>query len=55
MLFVAADDAADTARRVAAELREAVGTPVTIGVAGPGTGPEELAQLYRESKTCSCT
>nr|MDQ3611864.1 helix-turn-helix domain-containing protein [Actinomycetota bacterium] len=32
-----------------AELQAAVGCPVTVGAAGPGSGPVELAELYREA------
>jgi hypothetical protein len=49
VLLVAADDAPATARRVAADLQAAVGCPVTVGAAGPGSGPVELAELYREA------
>ena len=52
VLLVAADDASATAAAVAARLKPAVDCPVTVGVAGPGTGPQELAELYREACRC---
>lgn len=52
VLLVAAADAAAAGRRIAALLGEAVGAPVTVGVAGPGAGAAELAELYREASRC---
>ena len=52
VLLVAAADAAAAGRRIAGQLRAAAGTPVTVGVAGPGTGAAELAELYREASRC---
>jgi len=52
VLLVDAADAEATGRRVAAQLRAAVGCPVTLGVAGPGAGAAELAELYREASRC---
>lgn len=52
VLLVAAADAAAAGRRVAALIGDAVGGTVTVGVAGPGAGAEELAELYREASRC---
>lgn len=52
VLLVDAGDADATGRRVAAQLQDAVGCPVTLGVAGPGAGAAELAELYREASRC---
>ena len=52
VLLVAAADAAAAGRRVSAQISDAVGSLVTVGVAGPGAGAEELAELYREASRC---
>ena len=52
VLLLAADDASAAARRVAAQLRDSVGCPVTVGAVGPGAGAAELAELYREAARC---
>jgi len=52
VVLVAAADAPAAGRRVAAQVGAAVGTPVTVGVAGPGAGATELAELYREASRC---
>ncbi|MCW2615200.1 MAG: hypothetical protein JWN08_2194 [Frankiales bacterium] len=52
VLLVAAADAAAAGRRIAAQIGDAVGTPVTVGVAGPGAGAQELGELYREASRC---
>lgn len=49
VLLVSAADATATGRRIAAQIGDAVGGPVTVGVAGPGAGADELAELYREA------
>ncbi|MFI5999365.1 helix-turn-helix domain-containing protein [Streptomyces sp. NPDC051366] len=40
------------ARSLAAELGQAVGTPVTAGSAGPAAGPEGLPGVYAEALRC---
>lgn len=52
VLLVDAADAAATGLRVARRIGEALGAPVTVGVAGPGAGAAELAELYREAGRC---
>jgi len=52
VLLVAAADATAAGRRVSAQISDAVGSLVTVGVAGPGAGAEELAELYREASRC---
>ncbi len=52
VLLVAAADAAAAGRRVAAHLGDAAGSPVTVGVAGPGAGAVEIGELYREASRC---
>ena len=52
VLLVAAADAAAAGRRIAAQLGDAVGAPITTGVAGPGAGAAELGELYREASRC---
>jgi hypothetical protein len=41
------------AREVAAELRAALGVPVTTGAAGPVTGPAEIREAHREAVRCA--
>lgn len=52
VLLVAAADAAAAGRRVSNQISTAIGTPVTVGVAGPGVGAAELAELHREASRC---
>ena len=52
VLLVAAADAAAAGRRVSTQIGHAVGGLVTVGVAGPGAGAAELAELYREASRC---
>ncbi|EID53227.1 sugar diacid utilization regulator [Saccharomonospora xinjiangensis XJ-54] len=40
------------ARRTATELSEALGCPVTVGAAGPASGPAALARAHAESVRC---
>ncbi|WP_282697291.1 GAF domain-containing protein [Streptomyces sp. CC208A] len=40
------------ARDLAADLARIIGTPVTVGAAGPGTGPEHHAALHTEALRC---
>lgn len=44
--------ASEVAARVADQLRAVVDGPVTVGAAGPGAGPAELAELHREARRC---
>jgi DNA-binding PucR family transcriptional regulator len=52
VLLLAADDASAAARQVAAQLKDSLGAPVTVGAVGPGSGAPELAELYREAARC---
>lgn len=52
VLVVPADDTGSRARALAAELTQAAGAPVTVGAAGPATGPEALAQAHAEALRC---
>ena len=52
VLLLPADDASAAAQRVAAQLKDSVGCPVTVGAGGPGAGAAELAELYREAARC---
>lgn len=54
VLLVDAAEAVTVGERVSARLSEAIGAPVTVGVAGPGAGdgPSEVAELYREAGRC---
>ncbi|WP_345714287.1 PucR family transcriptional regulator, partial [Kineococcus glutinatus] len=40
------------ARRLARRLGEAAGCPVTVGAAGPGSGPAGVAGLHRDALRC---
>ncbi|GAA1909368.1 GAF domain-containing protein [Streptomyces durmitorensis] len=52
VLVLPADDTGSRARTLAAELTQAAGAPVTVGAAGPATGPEALAQAHAEALRC---
>ncbi|MWA11748.1 helix-turn-helix domain-containing protein [Streptomyces sp. BA2] len=52
VLVLPADDTGSRARALAAELTQAAGSPVTVGAAGPATGPEALAQAHAEALRC---
>ncbi|GAA3106614.1 helix-turn-helix domain-containing protein [Streptomyces rectiviolaceus] len=52
VLVLPADDTGSRARALAAELTQAAGAPVTVGAAGPATGPEALAQAHAEALRC---
>ncbi|WP_327352670.1 helix-turn-helix domain-containing protein [Streptomyces sp. NBC_01304] len=41
-----------TAQALATELAQATGTPVTVGAAGPATGPADLAHAHAEAVRC---
>ncbi|MFG2989596.1 helix-turn-helix domain-containing protein [Streptomyces sp. NPDC048257] len=48
----AADAPGADAAGLAAELRQALAVPVTVGAAGPVTGPAEFADAYAEARRC---
>ncbi|MFG2501494.1 helix-turn-helix domain-containing protein [Streptomyces sp. NPDC048441] len=52
VLVLPADDTGSRARALAAELGQAAGAPVTVGAAGPATGPAALAQAHAEALRC---
>ncbi|MEU3738499.1 GAF domain-containing protein [Streptomyces sp. NPDC032198] len=52
VLVLPADDTGSRARALAVELTQAAGAPVTVGAAGPATGPEALAQAHAEALRC---
>jgi hypothetical protein len=45
-------DPDELARRVAADLGSATGRPVTVGAAGPASGPSAIAQAHAEAARC---
>jgi hypothetical protein len=53
VLLLPGDKPGVTARRVAAELGTSLGTPATVGAAGPVHGPAEVADAYREAQRCA--
>ncbi|MGW5864689.1 helix-turn-helix domain-containing protein [Streptomyces sp. NPDC055239] len=52
VLVIPADGTGARARALAAELTQAAGAPVTVGAAGPATGPEALSQAHAEALRC---
>ncbi|MEU6677925.1 GAF domain-containing protein [Streptomyces sp. NPDC046925] len=52
VLVTPADDTGARARALATELTQATGAPVTVGAAGPATGPEALSQAHAEALRC---
>lgn len=52
VLVTPADDTGSCARALAAELTQAAGAPVTVGAAGPATGPEALSLAHAEALRC---
>jgi GAF domain-containing protein/sugar diacid utilization regulator len=52
VMLVATDRPGDLARRTASELGSVLGCPVTVGAAGPASGPAELARAHAESVRC---
>ncbi|MFH8607085.1 helix-turn-helix domain-containing protein [Streptomyces sp. NPDC018029] len=52
VLLVPSSDPGTLAAELAAELGKAAGTPVTVGSAGPVTGPERLPDTYTEAGRC---
>ncbi|MGI5166651.1 helix-turn-helix domain-containing protein [Spirillospora sp. CA-253888] len=51
-LLVPAEEPGRLAGRLAAELSGALNTPVTVGAAGPGDGPEDIPAAYAEALRC---
>ncbi|MFJ7070321.1 helix-turn-helix domain-containing protein [Streptomyces sp. NPDC101115] len=52
VLLAPADRPGALARALAADLTRALGTPVTVGAAGPGLGPDRLPALHAEAVRC---
>ncbi|KOU25381.1 diguanylate phosphodiesterase [Streptomyces sp. WM6372] len=52
VLLAPTDSPGPLARSLAAELGQALGTPVTAGSAGPAAGPERLPVVYAEALRC---
>jgi sugar diacid utilization regulator len=52
VLLVPGEDAGAAARRLAKELAVAIGQPVTVGAAGPVSGPERVPAAHAESVRC---
>ncbi|MFE2548257.1 helix-turn-helix domain-containing protein [Streptomyces sp. NPDC059355] len=52
VLLAPTDSPGPLARSLAAELGQALGTPVTAGSAGPAAGPEGLPGVYAEALRC---
>ncbi|MFG2651021.1 helix-turn-helix domain-containing protein [Streptomyces sp. NPDC048436] len=52
VLVLPADDTGSLARALAAELTQAAGAPVTVGAAGPATGPAALSRAHAEALRC---
>jgi DNA-binding PucR family transcriptional regulator len=53
VLLLLGDDPAAAARRLAQELGDYLGGPVTAGGAGPVAGPDGVAPAYREAQRCA--
>lgn len=52
VMLVDTDKPGELARRTASELSAALGCRVTVGAAGPASGPAELARAHAESVRC---
>ncbi|MEU1863443.1 helix-turn-helix domain-containing protein [Streptomyces gardneri] len=52
VLLAPCDRPGTLARDLAADLARIIGAPVTVGAAGPGTGPEHHAALHAEALRC---
>ncbi|TCM39632.1 helix-turn-helix domain-containing protein [Kribbella sp. VKM Ac-2568] len=52
VLLLPGEEAGAAARRLAKELAVAIGQPVTVGAAGPVSGPECVPKAYAESLRC---
>ncbi|MEU7072455.1 GAF domain-containing protein [Streptomyces narbonensis] len=52
VLLAPCDRPGTLARDLAADLARIIGAPVTVGAAGPGTGPEQHTDLHAEALRC---
>jgi sugar diacid utilization regulator len=52
VLLLPGEEAGAAARRLAKELAVAIGQPVTVGAAGPVSGPERVPAAHAEAKRC---
>ncbi|MET9002574.1 GAF domain-containing protein [Amycolatopsis sp. Hca4] len=52
VVLLAQGDPDELARRVAADLGSATGRPVTVGAAGPASGPSAIAEAHAEAARC---
>ncbi|MEU2510892.1 helix-turn-helix domain-containing protein [Streptomyces syringium] len=52
VLLVPSSDPGTLAAELARDLGRATGAPVTVGAAGPATGPEQLPDAYAEAGRC---
>lgn len=52
VVLVAPAGAGESARELARELSQALGTPVTVGAAGPVAGVREFAHAHSEARRC---
>ncbi|GLY38611.1 hypothetical protein Amsp01_046350 [Amycolatopsis sp. NBRC 101858] len=52
VVLLGAGDPDELARRVAADLGAATGRPVTVGAAGPASGPSAIAAAHGEAARC---
>ncbi|MBE8519703.1 helix-turn-helix domain-containing protein [Amycolatopsis sp. H6(2020)] len=52
VVLLATGDPDELARRVAADLGSATGRPVTVGAAGPASGPAAIAEAHAEAARC---
>ncbi|WP_410573495.1 helix-turn-helix domain-containing protein [Amycolatopsis sp. cmx-4-61] len=52
VVLLATGDPDELARRVAADLGSATGRPVTVGAAGPASGPSAIADAHAEAARC---
>jgi sugar diacid utilization regulator len=51
-LLIPGEDPLAAATAVSGELTPLVGHPVTVGAAGPVSGPDRVAQAHREARSC---
>ncbi|MGW3995720.1 helix-turn-helix domain-containing protein [Amycolatopsis sp. NPDC004772] len=52
VVLLATGDPDELARRIAADLGSATGRPVTVGAAGPASGPSAIAEAHAEAARC---
>ncbi|WP_238166019.1 helix-turn-helix domain-containing protein [Kribbella caucasensis] len=52
VLLLPGEEAGAAARRLAKELAVAIGQPVTVGAAGPVSGPERVPKAHAEAQRC---